>query len=80
MRFTAEISNYLVELMQQNEAELFPDSKKKNARTAQDTAWTTVHTALINKYPSSGITLQHCKDKWKNLKKDAKKDSQQQKR
>lgn len=80
MRFSSEITNFFVELIQQNEADLFPNSIKKNARETSIQAWQSVYNDLINAYPTSGISLEHCKSKWKELKKQSKKDAQEAKR
>jgi hypothetical protein len=80
MRFTEEISKFLVELVRAREKKLFPDSQKKDARATQESAWNEVHREIINKYPTSGIELKHCKTKWTDLKKAAKKDNQKTKR
>lgn len=80
MRFTKEITEHFVELVQQKQAELFPDSKKKDARESQEQAWNEVHSSLSNAFPTSGITLKQCQTKWKDLKAASKKEVQVQKR
>jgi hypothetical protein len=80
MRFTEEISKFLVELVHGREKQLFPNSQTKDARATQESAWNAVHQEIVNKYPMSGIELKHCKIKWKDLKAEAKKDNQKTKR
>lgn len=58
MRFTEEMGKCLVELVKENEDNLFPNSQKKDARKTQDEAWKFLHAELTNQYPTSGITLQ----------------------
>jgi hypothetical protein len=80
MIFTEEICKFLATLIHQYEAELFPDSKKKDARSTQEQAWQTVHTELMEEFPDSSITLAQCKSKWSMLKQDSKADAQKEKR
>lgn len=80
MQFTKEMSEFLVELIQQNEANLFPTSKLKGVRSTQVEAWNTVYNDFIGEYPRSGITLKQCQKKWANLKMEAKTDNATQKR
>lgn len=72
MRFTEEMSKFLVEIVKENEEDLFPSSQKKDSRKTQEDAWKFVHSEITNQFPTSGITLQHCKEKWTKVKQAAK--------
>ena len=57
MRFTEEMSKFLVEIVKENEEDLFPSSQKKDSRKTQEDAWKFVHSEITNQFPTSGITL-----------------------
>lgn len=63
-------------LVQQYEARLFPNSKKKDAAREQTEAWEVVHDELLETFPDRGIKLARCKTKWSNLKQEAKREFQ----
>ncbi len=48
MRFTEEMSKFLVEIVKENEEDLFPSSQKKDSRKTQEDAWKFMHSEITN--------------------------------
>lgn len=74
------MTEYFVELVNDNKDELFPDAKQKGARLMSTNAWQTVHRDFINQYPHCGVSLEQIKEKWKYVKKVGKEDNQKLKK
>lgn len=78
--FDELMSERLIELVTEREAQLFPRSTTKDANKVQNAAWAAVTSLLQADFPTKGIDEKQVRTKWKNLKAAAKDANQQRKK
>jgi hypothetical protein len=77
---TKEMCLRLVELIEERQGELFPNSSMVNAERRRDNAWIEVADLLNKKYADNKKTVKQLQSKWKQLKLQAKEEVQQRKK
>lgn len=77
--FTKNMAEWLAVYVRDNSGELYPSSKEKAYADRARTAWGILVKQLNAEY-GSNITVEQAKQKYMNMKKDAKKQFQQEKR